>query len=90
MKKRKQPKLVVNNRLSDNDEIDWTMICKQVADLHNRYPEIDALQRRARENGDRAMWFAIVDLISRYGMWRDFIAEHEREKLRMVKRKCDL
>jgi hypothetical protein len=87
MKKRKPPKLVVDNKLSDDDEDGWKVICEQVCDVHNRYPEIDAMLKRARETDDRAMWMAVVDLVSRYGMWRDIIAEVKREKLRVVKRK---
>jgi hypothetical protein len=89
MKKRKPPKLVVDNELPDDDEDGWKVICEQVADVHNRYPEIDTLLKRARETDDRAMWMAVVDLVSRYGMWRDIIAEVKREKLRVVKRKRD-
>jgi hypothetical protein len=53
MKKRKPPKLVVDNKLSDDDEDGWKVICEQVCDVHNRYPEIDAMLKRARETDDR-------------------------------------
>jgi hypothetical protein len=76
MKKRKPPKLVVDNKLPDDDEDEWKVICEQVADAHNRYPEIDTLLTRARETDDRAMLMAVVDLVSRYGMWRDVIVTH--------------
>jgi hypothetical protein len=89
MKKRKRPKLVVDNELPDDDEGGWAAICEQVLDVHNRYPEIDALLKRARENDDRAMWAACVEMVTRYPIWRDVIAEHKREKLRVVKRKRD-
>jgi hypothetical protein len=60
MKKRKPPKLVVDNELPDDDEDGWKVICEQVRDVHNRYPEIDVLLTRARETDDRAMWMAVV------------------------------
>jgi hypothetical protein len=34
MKKRKPPKLVVDNELPDDDEDGWKVICEQVADFH--------------------------------------------------------
>jgi hypothetical protein len=92
MKKRKPPKLVVDNKLPDADaeefsEEEIAAVLEQIEDLHDRYPEIDALIKRARETNDKAMWCACVEMVTRYGMWRDFIAEKEREKLQVVKRK---
>jgi hypothetical protein len=92
MKKQKPPALVVDNKLPaepteeiTDEEIHVVMV--QIADVHNRYPEIDALMKRARETDDRAMWCACVEMVARYSIWRDVITEKQREKLRMVKKK---
>jgi hypothetical protein len=50
MKKRKRPKLVVDNKLPDEETDKFTyeefkVIAEQLLDLHARYPEIDALTR---------------------------------------------
>jgi hypothetical protein len=94
MKKRKPLKLVVDNKPPDAGVEEFTdeeakIILEQVEDLHNRYPEIDALVRRARETDDKAMWCMVIEMVSRYFMWRDLIAEKEREKLRVVRKKRD-
>jgi hypothetical protein len=74
MKKRKPPKLVVDNELPDDDEDGWKVICEQIIDVHKRYPEIDALSRRARDNHDEAMLMAAFELTVRYEDWRDYLA----------------
>jgi hypothetical protein len=95
LKKRKPPQLVVDNKFPDPDDDtglskeEVRLIMEQVTDVHNRYPEIDALIRRARETDDRAMWCACVEMVVHYSMWRDLIAEKQREKLRVVKKKRD-
>jgi hypothetical protein len=92
MKKRKRPKLVVDNKLPDEPTEEFTyeefkVIAEQLLDLHARYPEIDVLTRRARENKDEAMGMTLLELSLRYDMWREVIAEEERSKLRVVKKK---
>jgi hypothetical protein len=94
MKKGKPPKLVVDNKLPDDSSEEFTyeefkVIAEQLLDLHNRYPEIDALAKRARENKDEAMMMAVFELTWRYDDWRDYLAEKERQKLRVVKKKRD-
>jgi hypothetical protein len=93
--KKKPPKLVVDNKLPDEPSEEFTyeefkVIAEQLLDLHARYPEIDALTKRARENKDEAMMMAVFELTWRYDDWRDYLAEKERRKLRVVKRKRDL
>jgi hypothetical protein len=92
MKKPKPPRLVVDNKLPADDAEDFSdeeieALLGQVIDVHERYPEIDALIARARGYDDKAMWCACVEMVSRYPIWRDLIAEHKRRKLRVVKRK---
>jgi hypothetical protein len=94
MKKPKRPKLVVDNRLPDEPSEEFTheefkVYADQLLDLHARYPEIDALTRRARDNDDMAMFVALGRLVTDYEDLRDFIAERKRQKLRVVKRKRD-
>jgi hypothetical protein len=92
MKKRKPPKLVVDNKLPDEPTEEFTyeefkVIAEQLLDLHARYPEIDALRDRARDNKDEAMSLAVLKLVADYSDLREFLAEREREKLRVVKKK---
>jgi hypothetical protein len=94
MKKRKPLKLVVDNKLPAEPSEKFTyeefkVIAEQLLDLHKRYPEIDALKRRARDNKDEAMEMALFELSFRYDLWRDVYAEEERSKLRVVKKKRD-
>jgi hypothetical protein len=81
-----KPKLVVDNKLLDEDE-DFETIAEQILDLHKRYPEIDALLKRARDNNDMAMFMAATTMIGDYGYWRDVVAEVKRRKLRVVRRR---
>jgi hypothetical protein len=58
MKKRKRPKLVVDNKLPRGlGEVftyeEFKVIAEQLIDTHARYPEIDALTRRAVAHADR-------------------------------------
>ena len=60
MKKRKSPKLVVDNKLPAEPSEEFTyeefkVIAEQLLEVHTRYPEIDALTKRARDNKDYAM-----------------------------------
>jgi hypothetical protein len=92
MKKRKPPKLVVDNKLPDDSSEEFTyeefkVYAEQIMDFHKRYPEIDALAKRARDNKDEAMGLAVFELQFRYDVWRDILAEKERQKLCVVKRK---
>jgi hypothetical protein len=94
MKKRKRPKLVVDNKLPDEETDEFTyeefkVYAEQLLDFHNRYPEIDALAKRARDNKDEAMGMAVFELQFRYDVWRDILAEKKRAKLRVVKKKRD-
>jgi hypothetical protein len=94
MKKRKRPKLVVDNKLPDEPTEEFTyeefkVIAERLIDLHKRYPEIDALTRRARDNKDEAMAIATMKLIVDYDDLCDFVAERKRRKLRVVKKKRD-
>ena len=94
MKKRKRPKLIVDNKLPAEPSEKFTyqefkVIAEQLIDLHARYPEIDALKRRARDNKDEAMGMALFELSFRYDLWRDVYAEEKRSKLRVVKKKRD-
>ena len=94
MKKRKRPKLVVDNKLPDEETDKFTyeefkVIAEQLLDLHARYPEIDAMTRRARDNNDEPMGMVLFELWLRYDFWRDVFAEEKRRKLRVVKRKRD-
>jgi hypothetical protein len=91
MKKRKRPKLVVDNKLPDESSEKFTyeefkVIAEQLLDMHARYPEIDALMKRARDNKDMAMTMTVLELSVRYEFWRDVHADGERQKLRAVKR----
>jgi hypothetical protein len=93
--KKKTPKLVVDNKLPDTDleeqfsYEEFKLIAEQMLDIHGRYPEIDALIDRARKNKDFAMLMTGIEIGCRYGEWRDHLAEQEREKLRVVKKKRD-
>jgi hypothetical protein len=93
MKGSKRPKLVVDNKLPDDASSDeftyeeFKVIAEQLLDLHARYPEIDALAKRARDNNDMAMIMTLLELNIRYEFWRDVHAEGKREKLRVVKKK---
>jgi hypothetical protein len=54
MKKRKPPKLIVDNKLPDDSTEEFTyeefkVIAEHLLDVHARYPEIDALTKRARD-----------------------------------------
>ena len=94
MKKRKRPKLIVDNKLPAESSEKFTyeefkVIAEQLLDLHARYPEIDTMTRRARDSKDDAMGMALLELSLRYDMWREVIAEEKRSKLRMVKKKHD-
>jgi hypothetical protein len=94
MKKRKSPKLVVDNKLPDEETDKLTypefkVLATQLIDFHKRYPEIDALTKRARDNKDEAMGMAVFELWLRYDLWREVFAEQKREKLHVVKRKRD-
>jgi hypothetical protein len=94
MKKRKPPKLVVDNKLPDEPSgkltyEEFRVLAEQLLDLHKRYPEIDALTKRARDNKDEPMGMALFELSFRYDLWRDVMAEEKRSKLRVVKRKRD-
>jgi hypothetical protein len=94
MKKRKPPKLIVDNKLPDESSERFTyrefkVIAERLLDVHDRYPEIDALVKRARDNKDGAMVMAALEITSMYSLWRDVFAEREREKLRMVKKRDD-
>jgi hypothetical protein len=94
MKKRKPPKLVVDNKLPDDSSEEFTyeefkVIAEQLLDMHERYPEIDALMKRARENKDDAMVMACWGITCEYDFYRDLLAAREREKLRVVKKKRD-
>jgi hypothetical protein len=94
MKKRKRPKLIVDNKLPAEPSEKFTyeefkVIAEQLLDLHARYPEIDALVKRARDNKDDAMLMAAWEITSLYELWRDVLAEKKRKKLRVVKEKRD-
>jgi hypothetical protein len=94
MKKRKPPKLVVDNKLPDEPSEQFTyeefkVLAEQIIDLHKRYPEIDTLTKRARDNKDEPMGMALFELSFRYDLWRDVFAEEKRRKLRVVKKKRD-
>jgi hypothetical protein len=94
LKKRKPPKLVVDNKLPVEPSEEFTyeefkVIAEQLIDVHKRYPEIDARTNRARKNNDKAMLIATLQLVADYDYWRNAVAEHERGKLRVVKRKRD-
>jgi hypothetical protein len=94
MKKRKLPKLVVDNKLPDGGSEEFTyeefkVIAEQLLEVHTRYPEIDALMKRARENKDYAMVMACWGITGEYDFYRDLLAARERKKLRVVKRKRD-
>jgi hypothetical protein len=94
MKKRKPPKLVVDNKLPDEPTEEFTyeefkVYADQLLDLHTRYPEIDALTTRARDYDDMAMFIALTRLVIDYDDLRDFVAERKRQKLRVLKKKRD-
>jgi hypothetical protein len=94
MKKRKRPKLVVDNKLPDEETDEFTyeefkVYAEQLLDFHKRYPEIDALAKRARDNKDEAMGMAVFELQFRYDVWRDILAEKKRAKLRVVQKTRD-
>jgi hypothetical protein len=79
MKKPKPPKLVVDNKLPTEPTEEFTyeefkVYAEQIIDVHKRYPEIDALSRRARDNHDEAMLMAAFELTVRYEDWRDYLA----------------
>jgi hypothetical protein len=76
MKKRKRPKLVVDNKLPDESTDEFTyeefkVLAEQLLDLHARYPEIDALMKRARENKDYAMVMACWGITCEYDFYRE-------------------
>jgi hypothetical protein len=90
--KKKTPKLVVDNKLPDEPSGEFTyeefkVIAEQLLDLHTRYPEIDMLTKRARDNKDEAMTMAVFELTWRYDDWRNYLAEKKRRKLRVVKKR---
>jgi hypothetical protein len=92
VKKRKRPKLVIDNKLPDEPTEEFTyeefkVIADQLLETHERYPEIDALTRRARDNKDMAMIMTAFELTCRYDEWRDYLAEKKRNKLRVVKKR---
>jgi hypothetical protein len=92
MKKRKPPKLVVDNKLPDEETSKLTyeefrVIAEQLIDFHKRYPEVEVLSKRARDNKDEAMGMAVFELSLRYDLWREVFAEKKRSKLRVVKKK---
>jgi hypothetical protein len=94
MRKRKPPKLVVDNKLPAEPTKGFTypefkVIAEQLLDMHCRYPEIDTMAARARDSNDQAMSMVLFELLFRYDFWRDVLAEEERKKLRVVKRKRD-
>jgi hypothetical protein len=96
MKKRKRPKLVVDNKLPEESDPEvftyeeFKVIAENLLDMHARYPEIDVLTKRARDNKDEAMGMALFELSLRCDLWREVFAEKKRSKLRVVKRKRDL
>jgi hypothetical protein len=55
------------------------VIADQIIDVHERYPEIDTITKRALENGDMAMFMACAYLVSHYSDARDFLAEEKRK-----------
>lgn len=86
----KKPKLVVNNKRSRSGRLsyrEFKPIAEQLLDVHRRYPEITALKLHARANGDTAMLYASSLLFLNYCDGRDFMADHERQKLKVVKKK---
>jgi hypothetical protein len=90
MKKRKPPKLVVNNKLPDDSTEEFTyeefkVIAEHLLEVHTRYPEIDALTKRARDNKDDAMVMASWGITGLYDLYRDLSAERKRAKLRVVR-----
>jgi hypothetical protein len=93
MKKRKPPKLVVDNKLpaEPDPEVftyeEFQVIANKIINIRKRYPEIDALTDRAHKNKDMAMQMALYSLEFQYDQWRDIIAEDKRNKLKVVKRK---
>jgi hypothetical protein len=92
VKKRKRPKLVVDNKLPAEPSEEFTyeefkVIAEQLLEVHARYPEIDALTKRARDNKDYAMVLAGWGITGQYEFYRDLLAEKERAKLRVVKKK---
>jgi hypothetical protein len=89
---KKKPKLIVDNKLPAESSEEFTyeefkVYAEQLIDFHKRYPEIDALTRRARDNKDEPMGMVLFELWLRYDYWRDVFAEIERNKLRVVKKK---
>jgi hypothetical protein len=95
MKKRKPPRLVVDNKLPDEPSEEFTheefkVYAEQIIDLHKRYPELDEIVRRAHKTKDTAMSMALLDLNMQYAFWRDIVAEDNRNELQVVKRKRDL
>jgi hypothetical protein len=94
MKKRKRPKLVVDNKLPDEGSEKFTyeefkVIAEYLLEVHARYPEIDVLTKRARDNKDDAMVMACWGITGLYDFYRDLIAKRERAKLHVVKKKRD-
>jgi hypothetical protein len=89
MKKRKRPKLVVNNKipmeLSEDFAYEEIMAIADKIDIYKRYPEINALHKRAHDCKDMAMQMALVSLEIHYAYWRDIIAEDKRNELAVVK-----
>jgi hypothetical protein len=89
MKKRKPPKLVVDNKLPDESTEEFSyeefrVIADNLLEVHARYPEIDALTKRARANNDYAMVMASWGITGLYDLYRDIAAAREREKLHVV------
>lgn len=94
MKKLKHPKLVVDNKLSDEPSEgfsypEFKVYAEQVIDMHKRYPELTQIAYRAFKSGDIAMSLALLDLNTDYSFWRDVVAEDNRNELKVVKRKRD-
>jgi hypothetical protein len=92
MKKPGPPTLVVDNKLPTEPSEEFTyeefkVIAEDLLDVQARYPEIDALLQRARDNDDYAMFLAVTGLCVHYDYWRGVVAEREREKLHVVKKR---
>lgn len=84
MKKRK-PKLAVDNSFVEGDELsyeEFKFYAEKILDLRQRYPELVALSKRARDNDDIAMTLTLAALDAAYEYWRDIIAAKQRAKLK--------
>lgn len=88
------PKLIVDNAPSSDEDDDsdfpyseFLPIAQRILEIRRRFPEIDLLHKRAFAERDMALTMALFEFEDMYWHCKDYEANEQRKKLKVMRRK---